>query len=137
MAANKHPALIDDLGGEAGIRAWVDLFYAGIAADPLLAELFPPDLTESRDKQFAFFVQYFGGPALYEQKYGKAFLRFKHRHVKIGQPERDAWMRILLDTLASCGAPESVVHAVEARVGALADDMINYHPEKKDAYYFN
>jgi hemoglobin len=137
MAETSPAPLLDALGGEQGIRAWVERFYDAIAADELLGPLFPPDLGPSRDKQFAFFVQFFGGPPLYEQRYGKAFLRFKHRHVRIGQPERNAWMRLLLATLRDGGAGEALVEQVEARVAPLANAMINHHPQHKDAYYFN
>ena len=44
----------------------------------------------------AFFVEFFGGPPLYSERYGQPFLRFRHRKVKIGQPERDAWMALLM-----------------------------------------
>ena len=129
--------LIEVLGGEAGIHAWVERFYARIAADRLLAPLFPADLTASREKQYAFFVQFFGGPPLYEQRHGKAFLRFKHRHARIGREERDVWMCHLLRSLRESGAPLAVLSAVITRVAPLADAMINHHPERKDAYYFN
>lgn len=129
--------LIEALGGEAGIRAWVERFYARIAADPLLFPLFPADLAESREKQHAFFVQHFGGPPLYEQRYGKAFLRFKHRRARIGREQRDAWMSHLLGALREGGASLDVLSAVISQVSPLADAMINHHPERKDAYYFN
>lgn len=128
---------LEQLGGEAGIRRWVDRFYGQVPGDPLLAPLFPPDLTESRDKQFAFFVEFFGGPPLYSQTYGPAFLRYKHRKAKIGVPERDAWMNLMLSSLRLEGIESSVVDGVANRLGPVADHMINYHPERKDAQFFN
>ena len=137
MAETPPAPLLDALGGEAGIRAWVNRFYDAIAAHDLLAPLFSRDIAESREKQFAYFVQFFGGAPLYEQRYGKAFLRFKHRHVRIGPPERDAWMGLLLAALRAGGAAEELVAQVQARMAPLANAMINHHPEKQDAYYFN
>lgn len=90
---------LERLGGEAGIRRWVDRFYDQVPASPLLGLLFPPDLTGSRDKQWAFFVEFFGGTPLYTERYGPAFLRFKHRKARIGQLERDAWMDLMLASL--------------------------------------
>lgn len=127
----------DRLGGESGIRRWVDRFYDQVSADPLLAPLFPRDLTASRDKQFAFFVEFFGGPALYTQRHGPAFLRFKHRKAKIGQPERDAWMRLMLSALKEQGTAEDLIARVNGRLGPIATQMINHRPDRKDAYYFN
>ncbi len=125
------------LGGEEAVRRWVTLFYDAVSQDAVLAPLFPEDLTDSRDKQFAFFVQYFGGPALYSERYGNPFLRYLHRHVKIGRPERDAWMLRLMETLRQVISDEALATEIERTVGPLADHMINHHPERKDALYFN
>ena len=128
---------LEDLGGEAGIRKWVELFYDKVGVHPTLIPIFPPDLTQSRAKQWAFFVEYFGGPAHYTNTYGNAFLRFKHRKAKIGFPERDAWMSCLLEALAETGASPELVTAVQQKVQGLADAMVNHHPDRKDALYFN
>ena len=135
---NPKPApLLEELGGEAGIQRWMERFYERIAAHELLAPLFTADITVSRDKQVAFMTEFFGGPPRYSERYGKAFLRFKHRHLRIGRPERDAWMGLLMTTLKETGAEQPLAAEVERRVTPLADAMINHHPEKKDAYYFN
>ncbi len=133
-----HPAVdLERLGGEAGIRRWVERFYGKVAAHPLLAPLFPKDLTASRDKQAEFFVEFFGGPPLYTQAHGPPFLRYKHRKAKIGEPERDAWLSLLLESLREEFGDEALVEAVNTRVAPIADHMINHHPDKKDAVYFN
>jgi len=128
---------LERLGGEAGVRRWVDRFYDKVPAHPLLGPLFPPDLTDSRDKQWAFFVEFFGGERRYTERYGPAFLRFKHRKARIGQPERDAWMELMLASLREQTGDESLIARVAARLGPIATNMINHHPDKKDAQYFN
>jgi hemoglobin len=128
---------LERLGGEPGIRRWVDRFYDKVAAHPLLAPLFPKDLTATRDKQAAYFVEFFGGPPLYTQAHGPPFLRFKHRKARIGRPERDAWMELLLQSLREEAGDEALVEAVAGQVGPIATAMINHDPDKKDAYYFN
>ena len=133
----EETALLQSLGGEAGIRQWVDGFYDRVAADPLLMALFPPNLSQSREKQWAYFVQFFGGTAYYTERYGKPFLRFKHRKIRIGLPERDAWMAHLLDSLRAQYGDEALVSEVERRVRPLADAMVNHQPGKQDTYYFN
>ncbi len=125
------------LGGEEGITRWMELFYGRIADHPLLARLFPEDLTGSRAKQTAFMIEFFGGEARYTELYGKPFLRYKHRHIKIGVPERDAWMAVLLETLEEITSEPDVIGEVERRVAPLADAMVNHNPQKKDAYYFH
>jgi hemoglobin len=137
MAELAKSTALDLLGGEPGIRRWVDRFYSQVPGNPVLAPLFPPDLTESADKQFAFFVEFFGGPALYSQKYGQAFLRYKHRKAKIGVPERDAWMGLMLSSLKDIVDNPELVQAVGERLDPIATHMINHDPDKKDAMHFN
>lgn len=137
MERSELEPIIEDLGGEVVVRGWVERFYGRISRDSLLAPLFPKDLTESKEKQVAFFVQFFGGPALYSEKYGQPFLRYLHRKVKIGQPERDAWMALLMESLREITTDGDLIRKVEEKVGAMADHMINHRPDQKDALYFN
>ena len=137
MERSELEPIIEDLGGEVVVRDWVERFYGRISRDSLLAPLFPKDLTESKEKQVAFFVQFFGGPALYSEKYGQPFLRYLHRKVKIGQPERDAWMALLMESLREITTDGDLIRTVEDKVGAMADHMINHRPDQKDALYFN
>lgn len=137
MERSELEPIIEDLGGEVVVRDWVERFYGRIASNSLLAPLFPKDLTESKEKQVAFFVQFFGGPALYSEKYGQPFLRYLHRKVKIGQPERDTWMALLMESLREITTDGDLIRKVEAKVGAMADHMINHRPDQKDALYFN
>ncbi|MCZ6556256.1 MAG: hypothetical protein O7A69_00590 [SAR324 cluster bacterium] len=127
----------DRMGGVDSITRWVTRFYELIANDPLLAGLFTQKLEISRDKQIAFMIEFFGGPALYSEQHGKAFLRFKHRHVKIGQEERDAWMNLILRALRETVSDAGLAAKAESRLAPLATAMINHLPDKKDAYYFN
>ncbi len=129
--------LLERLGGSEGIGRWVQRFYDKIARDPLLAPLFPPDLTASREKQHAYFVEFFGGPRLYSETYGRPFLRFRHRHVRIGRPERDTWMRLVMEALAEEVDDPALRDEVARRLGPMADAMINHHPDKQDPYFFN
>ena len=136
---------LERLGGEEGIERWVRRFYALVGEEPLLAPMFH-DLEQAREKQQAYFVEFFGGPKRYTERYGRAFLRFKHRKFRIGRPERDAWMRLAMqsldEALRNAPAPlpqperEALRAEVEHKLGAIADGMINYDPERHDAYYF-
>ena len=125
-----------DLGGEEGISRWVERFYDAVARHPLLAPMFE-NLAVAREKQRTFFIEFFGGPKLYTETYGKPFLRFKHRNFKIGAAERDAWMELVMASLAEITSDAALIDALRSRLAPLATAMINYRPEKKDAYYFN
>ena len=128
---------LEQLGGEAGIRKWMTLFYGAVPDHPVLAPLFTADLAISLERQTAYMIEFFGGPAKYTESYGKPFLRFRHRHIRIGEPERDAWLALLLKTLEEVTSDEDLIESVRRKIEPIATAMINHHPEKKDAYYFN
>jgi hemoglobin len=136
MAEFDPSTALQRLGGEEGIRAWVDRFYDAVSRDPLLAPLFPADLGPSRQKQFEFFVQMLGGPALYTERHGQPFLRYRHRHITIGQAERDAWMSCLMASLHEVTRDEELIAFLERRIAPIADHMVNHRPDQKDARFF-
>jgi hemoglobin len=80
-------------GGEQFFTDLVDHFYLGVAGDPLLRPLYPDDLTESRGHLALFLVQYWGGPATYNEQRGHPRLRMRHAPFVVGPAERDAWLR--------------------------------------------
>jgi hemoglobin len=128
---------LERLGGETAVRAWVNHFYDSVRQDPVLAPLFTADLSLSRDKQFRFFVQMLGGPQLYTERYGQPFLRYRHRHIKIGQPERDAWMALLIESLRKVTQDEELIEFLRSRIAPIADHMVNHQPGQRDALHFN
>lgn len=137
MNAIDETTVLERLGGEDAVRRWVDLFYDAVRSDETLGPLFPADLTESREKQFAFFVQMLGGRPLYLERFGRPFLRYQHRKIRIGVPERDAWMRRLMESLRQVTADEELMAYLERKIAPIADHMINHHPGRKDAQFFN
>ena len=85
----------DILGGEEGIRTIVDRFYDLMDTLPVadsIRAMHPADLGESRNKLTWFLVGRFGGPPLYEQKYGHPRLRAKHMPFAVDTAAADAWM---------------------------------------------
>ncbi len=105
----------DAVGGEDTFRRLVHLFYAGVAADPILRPMYPEqDLAGAEDRLRMFLVQYWGGPHTYNEQRGHPRLRMRHAGFSIGEPERIAWlthMRSALDAIelteeqdALCGA---------------------------------
>jgi len=86
-------ALFDRVNGEQFFVDLVDHFYLGVAGDPLLRPLYPDDLTESRSHLALFLMQYWGGPATYNEQRGHPRLRMRHAPFVVGPAERDAWLR--------------------------------------------
>lgn len=105
-AAPTEPAatsFYDAVGGAETFRKLVDVFYAGVAADPLLRPLYPEaDLGPAADRLRMFLEQYWGGPRTYSDQRGHPRLRMRHAPFRVGPAERDAWldhMRTAVDSL--------------------------------------
>lgn len=83
------------MGGEPGVRRLVDLFYDAMESRPearRILEMHPEDLGLSRDKLAAFLTGWLGGPKRYRERWGKIQIPVAHRHLDIGEEERDAWL---------------------------------------------
>jgi hemoglobin len=80
-------------GGDKPIRDLVDAFYVGVESDPVLRPMYPDDLVAARDHLALFLIQRFGGPTTYSAERGHPRLRMRHIPFKIGEPEKEAWLR--------------------------------------------
>ena len=72
----------------------VDQFYVGVAADEVLAPLYPeyPDFSRRKRRLALFLVQYWGGPQTYLDERGHPRLRMRHFPFHVGPLERDRWL---------------------------------------------
>jgi hemoglobin len=108
MTDTSVPTLYEAVGGEPTFRRLVHRFYQEVAADPELRPVYPSrDLGPAEEHLRLFLIQYWGGPATYNELRGHPRLRMRHARFSIGEAERDAWlrhMRTALDELAL--APE-------------------------------
>ena len=114
-----------------GARFFVDLvdrFYDGVADDPVLRPLYPADLTDSRRFLAGFLVQYWGGPSTYSEERGHPRLRMRHMPFKIGEDERDAWVRLMIASLDSDRPEEPVYQAMADYFISTAEYLHNTDP---------
>jgi hemoglobin len=90
-------------GGREFFVRLVDTFYEGVAADPVLAPLYPefPDFTGARRRLSLFLVQYWGGPTDYAAERGHPRLRMRHLRFTIGTDERDRWLTHMASAVAT------------------------------------
>jgi hemoglobin len=94
MSETQAPSLYETIGGEPAFRRLVHRFYVEVAADPQLRPVYPSrDLGPAEEHLRLFLVQYWGGPATYNERRGHPRLRRRHAHFAIGPAERDAWLR--------------------------------------------
>lgn len=100
------PTFYERVGGRPFFERLTRRFYDGVAADPLLRPLYPDDddgLEAARLHLELFLVQYWGGPADYNELRGHPRLRMRHTPFAIGQAERDAWVAHMTDAVRSAG----------------------------------
>ncbi|MBW8192788.1 group II truncated hemoglobin [Neiella marina] len=101
-------SIYNTLGGEAGVRRLADAFYDNMEQLPEAAELLamhPQPMDSIRQRFFEFLSGWFGGPPLFEQKYGHPRLRARHLPFTVDTNMRDQWMLCMtraLDTHVTC-----------------------------------
>jgi hemoglobin len=110
-------ALFDRVEGEQFFIQLVERFYLGVAGDPLLRPLYPEDLAESAFHLALFLMQYWGGPATYNEQRGHPRLRMRHVPFVIGPAESEAWLRHMGDAVTHMAetTPLSEADAEELR----------------------
>jgi hemoglobin len=92
--------------GDQVFRALVGALYQRIESDPRLRPIFPPDLSDGRERQYLFLTQVFGGPPRYTERFGEPRLPLRHRAFPIGRVERDQWLGHMLEAIAEVAIPE-------------------------------
>lgn len=101
-----HETVYDQIGGEETFRRLVWTFYDRVEKDPILRPLFPEDLEPGRNHQMLFLMQYWGGPATYDEMRGHPRLKMRHAPFKIGETERNAWVGHMLAAIDEVGIQE-------------------------------
>src|SRR6266481_4145418 len=130
MDDTRELSFYEAVGGEETFRRLTRLFYEGVAADPALRAVYPSrDLGPAEEHLRLFLIQYWGGPATYNERRGHPRLRMRHAHFAIGPAERDAWlrhMRTALDELKLDAAHDAelwdyLVMAADSLVNQVSD----------------
>jgi truncated hemoglobin YjbI len=86
--------LYQTIGGRAACHRLSAAFYARVERDPVLRPLFPGKTFRCAIEQFAaFLAQFLGGPSADAQRRWWLSLHESHLRFSIGQRERDAWMK--------------------------------------------
>src|SRR5712692_7063850 len=112
-------------GGMAAFVRLADSFYDRVAEDPLLRPLFPTDFAAPKERLALFLAQYFGGPTTYSDQRGHPRLRMRHLPFRIGQPERDAWLKQMTAAVESLDLAPGVRKALLDYFETASTAMIN------------
>jgi hemoglobin len=113
------------MGGAETVRRLVEAFYPKVQANPLLAPLFPSDITPVLDKQYLFLTQFFGGPMLYSEQHGHPMMRGRHMPFPINQERADAWLSCMEEAMIEIGIKEDLREFLLERLKGSAYHFIN------------
>ncbi|WP_045234168.1 globin [Deinococcus pimensis] len=129
MQLTEGGSLYDRIGPEH-LHTLLTRFYRHVAADPLLAPIFPGDWEVTRDKQFAFMSGFLGGPPLYHQRYGHPRLRARHLPFPVTPVRARAWlacMKAALDETPEIARADAAEYY--AALTKVAAHMVNTEDE--------
>lgn len=119
-------SFFEAVGGEPTFRRLVDVFYEGVAQDPLLRPMYPEeDLGPAAERMTLFLMQYWGGPSTYSAERGHPRLRMRHAPFRVGPDERDAWLRNMRVAVDALGLPEPHRTALWEYLERAAYFMVN------------
>jgi len=129
----EQDTLYQRLGGESGVRQLVTHFYNfmdTLATATTVRAMHNSDLSDSREKLFQYFSGWFGGPALFVERYGHPRLRARHNHLAIDVEQRDAWMQCMQLALAEMSLVPALKEDLLAKIEPMADHMRNVEEQQ-------
>ena len=118
------------VGGEETFTRLVRRFYEEVAADPVLRPVYPAqDLGPAEEHLRLFLIQYWGGPATYNELRGHPRLRMRHVRFHIGETERDRWLKHMRTALDEVALPERLDAQLWDYLVMAAHSLVNVLPE--------
>ncbi|MDX2022407.1 MAG: cyanoglobin [Deltaproteobacteria bacterium] len=121
----------DEVGGEPGVRALVQRFYAHMAAhERALTRTHKCDeqglvAADVQDRFALFLMGWLGGPQTYTATHGHPRLRMRHGHVAIDSGLRDAWLRSMNAAIDGGNFNQEVVAHLRHAFAQMADFLRN------------
>jgi hemoglobin len=121
----------DAVGGEETFTRLVHRFYEEVAADPALLAVYPApqDLGPAEEHLRLFLMQYWGGPATYNELRGHPRLRMRHVRFHIGETERDLWLKHMRTALDELSLPAALDAQLWDYLVMAAHSLVNVVPE--------
>lgn len=114
------------VGGDEFFHALVHRFYQGVAADPVLSEMYPEkDLSGAEERLRMFLMQYWGGPTTYSEQRGHPRLRMRHHPFTITLSGRDRWLACMRGAVDSLDMDPELERPLWAYMEMAAHSMVN------------
>jgi hemoglobin len=118
------------VGGEETFTRLVRRFYEEVAADQVLRPVYPTaDLGPAEEHLRLFLIQYWGGPATYNELRGHPRLRMRHVRFRIGETERDLWLKHMRTALDELALPAPLDAQLWDYLVMAAHSLVNAVPE--------
>jgi len=118
------------VGGEETFTRLVHRFYQEVAADPVLRPVYPTqDLGPAEEHLRLFLIQYWGGPPTYNELRGHPRLRMRHVRFRIGETERDLWLKHMRTALDEIDLPPALDAQFWDYLVMAAHSLVNVAPE--------
>ena len=128
-AADGMATFFDLVGGEETFTRLVHRFYQEVAADPVLRAVYPEDdLGPAEERLRLFLIQYWGGPSTYHERRGHPRLRMRHVPFRIGEAERDRWLRHMRTALDEIALPDPLDAKIWDYLVMAAHSLVNQVP---------
>ncbi len=128
--AQSPQTFFEAVGGEETFTRLVHRFYQEVAADPMLRAVYPAkDLGPAEEHLRLFLIQYWGGPATYNELRGHPRLRMRHVRFHIGEAERDLWLKHMRTALDELDLDEALDAQLWDYLVMAAHSLVNAVPE--------
>ncbi|MBC8127305.1 MAG: globin [Gloeobacteraceae cyanobacterium ES-bin-144] len=112
--------------GEDGIRKMVAAFYARVEEDDLIGPMYPKDDMAGSEERLAEFLLFrLGASKRYLEMRGHPRLRMRHVTFRIGEAERDRWLKLMGLAMEETSVPKSARDFLEPFFAQVADFMRN------------
>jgi hemoglobin len=130
-SAEREPrSLYEAAGGEETFTRLVHRFYEEVAKDPVLRPVYPArDLGPAEEHMRLFLIQYWGGPSIYHERRGHPRLRQRHVRFRIGETERDLWLRHMRTALSELRLDPELDRQMWDYLVRAAHSLVNNYPE--------
>ncbi len=124
------PSILDQLGGEAALRALVKSFYDLVETDPRGENLMRlhfrgHGLAHVRAEQFDFLSGFLGGRRYYEENHGRMEVRMLHAHVPIALVDAESWLALMDQAINDLGHSGDHIDKMRAAFRRVAMILVN------------
>jgi hemoglobin len=113
--------IFDSIGGAPSVSVAVDKFYGQVLSDPQLAPYFAGvDLDRLKSHQRSFIAAAIGGPDIYRGR----DMAVAHANLGITDPDFDAVVGHLVETLTELGVPNEIIAEIGGALAPLRSDIV-------------